>query len=129
MTSTNQGLIRQDRMGRLRFTKEQRDALLDAFESSGLSGTRFAAAHGVKYQTFATWVQKRKQPAAPSPPERPLPAALALALAEVEAFPAAPPEAGVELRLPGGIVVPVSRRDQVPLAVALILELARAGSC
>jgi len=129
MTSTNQGLIRQDRMGRLRFTREQREALLDAFESSGLSGTRFAAAHGVKYQTFATWVQKRKQPAAPLPAGHPLPAALALALAEVEAFPTAPPEAAVELRLPGGIVVAISGRDQVPLAVVLIRELVRAGSC
>ena len=105
---------------------EQRDALLDAFECSGLSGTRFAAAHGVKSRTFATWVQKRKQPAAPPPAERPFPAALALALAEVETFPAAPPEAAVELRLPGGIVAAISGRDQVPLAVALIRELARA---
>jgi len=47
-------------MGRLRITKEQRETLLDAFVSSGLSGTRFAATHGIKYQTFATWVQKRR---------------------------------------------------------------------
>ena len=116
-------------MGRLRFTREQREALLDAFESSGLSGTRFAAAHGVKYQTFATWVQKRKQPAAPLPAGHPLPAALALALAEVETCPAAPREAAVELRLPGGIVVAISGRDQVPLAVVLVRELVRTGSC
>lgn len=104
--------------------------MLDAFESSGLSGTRFAAQHGVKYQTFASWVQKRKQqPSAPPPVERPLPAALALALAEVETFPAPPTEAAVELRLPGGIVVAISGRDQLSLAVALIRELARAGSC
>lgn len=76
MTSTNEGLIRQDRLGRFRFSKEQREALLDAFESSGMSGTSFATAHGVKYQTFATWVQKRKQPAASPSADRPLAPAL-----------------------------------------------------
>lgn len=116
-------------MGRLRFTKEQREALLDAFESSGLSGTRFAATHGIKYQTFATWVQKRRQPPVPSPAERPLSAALTLTLAEVETPPASPAEAAVELRLPDGIVVAVSSRDQLPLAVALVRELARTVSC
>jgi len=58
-----------------------------------------------------------------------LPAALALALAEVETPPASSAEAAVELRLPGGIVVAVSSRDLLPLAVALVRELARTGSC
>ena len=40
---------------------EQREALLDAFERSGQSGVVFCRQHGLKYPTFATWVQKRKK--------------------------------------------------------------------
>ena len=39
----------------------QREALLDAFERSGLAGMKFAALHGVKYPSFANWVQQRKR--------------------------------------------------------------------
>ncbi len=57
----NESLIRQDRLGRMRFTREQRESLLDAYEASGLTGPQFAALHGVAYQTFATWAQKRRK--------------------------------------------------------------------
>lgn len=40
---------------------EQRKAILDEFERSGLPAAQFAARVGVKYQTFATWVQKRRK--------------------------------------------------------------------
>jgi hypothetical protein len=40
---------------------ERRDALLDEFERSGLSGVKFAALVGVKYPTFALWAQKRRK--------------------------------------------------------------------
>ncbi|SHJ08661.1 hypothetical protein SAMN02745181_1156, partial [Rubritalea squalenifaciens DSM 18772] len=64
MTSTNSPgnpLIKTDCIGRVRLDKKHREALLDTFEKSPLSGTKFAALHGVKYQTFATWVQNRKR--------------------------------------------------------------------
>lgn len=32
-----------------------------SFERSGLSGTKYAELIEVKYQTFATWLQKRKR--------------------------------------------------------------------
>lgn len=43
------GLIRTDGLRRLRFTADQRRALLDGFEGSSLSASRFAVQHGVKY--------------------------------------------------------------------------------
>ncbi|MGB0993821.1 MAG: IS66 family insertion sequence element accessory protein TnpA, partial [Akkermansiaceae bacterium] len=64
MTSTKSeptGLVKTDCIGRVRVSKEHREQLLDSFEKSPLSGTKFAALHGVNYQTFATWVQKRKR--------------------------------------------------------------------
>ena len=67
MTATHDTIMKADRRGRLRFSPEQRAALLKAYQASGLSGPRFAALHGVKYPTLANWVQKSKQTAAPRP--------------------------------------------------------------
>ena len=62
MTATHGTIMKADRRGRLRFSPEQRAALLKAYQASGLSGPRFAALHGVKYPTLANWIQKSKQP-------------------------------------------------------------------
>lgn len=118
MTAMNESLIRQDRLGRMRFTREQREALLDAYEGSGLTGPQFAALHGVAYQTFATWSQKRrKQSSSPAFP---------LTLAEVEHSPDSVSEApSIDLSLPGGATLRLSVPSQLPLAAALIRELSR----
>ena len=36
-----------------------REALLDRFEESGMSGAEFAKHYNLSYSTFATWRQKR----------------------------------------------------------------------
>jgi len=63
MTSTipESIILKTDGLGRVRTPLAQREALLDAFERSGLSGMKFAALHGVKYPSFANWVQQRKR--------------------------------------------------------------------
>ena len=45
----------------MKTTAARREQLLDEYELSGLSGTKFAAMAGVKYQTFALWAQRRRQ--------------------------------------------------------------------
>ena len=40
---------------------QRREELLLEFERSGLPATKFAQLAGVRYQTFATWVQKHKK--------------------------------------------------------------------
>ncbi|MBB5354000.1 hypothetical protein HNR46_004272, partial [Haloferula luteola] len=49
----------------------QKSNLLEAYDASGLSGPKFAALHGVKYQTLTPWIQKRKRtgfsPGLPAP--------------------------------------------------------------
>ncbi len=50
-----------DCIGRLRTTPEHRKALVGAFEDSALSGPEFCFHHGIKYQTFATWLQKHRR--------------------------------------------------------------------
>lgn len=54
-------VLKTDVLGRVKTSKQQREAMLDAFERSGLSGTKFAAVAGVNYQTFASWLQKRRR--------------------------------------------------------------------
>jgi hypothetical protein len=54
-------VLKTDVLGRVKTGAVQREAMLDEFERSGLSGTKFAAVAGVNYQTFASWVQKRRK--------------------------------------------------------------------
>ena len=50
-------ILKTDRRGRARTPLARREALLDAFECSGLSGIKFAVMHGVKYPSLANRVQ------------------------------------------------------------------------
>jgi hypothetical protein len=62
MTSTNgEEVLKEDTRGRVRVPPDRREALLDEFERSGLSGARFARMAGVKYPTLANWLQKRRK--------------------------------------------------------------------
>ena len=129
MTSTNGGsesVVKVDRAGRLRFTREQREALLDAFEQSGMSGAAFAREHGVKYPTFATWLQRRRM-------DRSEAEASSLTLAEVVVSEgdgiADPAPSGLRVELPGGARLEVADRSQVNLAVELLRALGVRGGC
>jgi hypothetical protein len=61
MTQADEVVIKADVLGRVRTSRERREQLLDEFERSGLTGQKFAEVVGIKYQTFATWVQKRRR--------------------------------------------------------------------
>lgn len=54
-------ILKADVLGRVRVRPEHREKMLDAFESSGMSGQAFAIDHGIKVQTFASWIQKRRR--------------------------------------------------------------------
>jgi transposase-like protein len=120
MNATHEAIIRCDRRGRLRYTREQREAMLEAYSGSGLSGPRFAALHGVNYQTFAGWLQRRRRAGA----QGGLPASAALEFVEVEA-PAGCRQEGLRVMLPGGAELDIGGPAAVPLAAALIRELSR----
>lgn len=60
-TDTTLEILKQDRKGRVRTPRAKREAILDEYERSGMSGPDFARYHGIKYQTFATWIQKRRK--------------------------------------------------------------------
>jgi hypothetical protein len=65
MTDTDGGsdLIRADSKGRVLVPAAHREVLLDAFERSGQSAMAFSRLHGIKYPTFANWVQCRRKKA------------------------------------------------------------------
>jgi len=54
-------VLKQDRIGRVRTPRVLQEAILEEYDRSGMSGQGFAKLHGIKYQTFATWVQKRRR--------------------------------------------------------------------
>jgi hypothetical protein len=61
MIKTEGAIIKTDEAGRVRTPAVRREQLLDEFERSGLSGQKFAELAGIKYQTFASWAQKRRR--------------------------------------------------------------------
>ena len=46
-------VLKTDSRGRVRVPAERREALLDEFEKSGMSGAKFARLAGIHYATFA----------------------------------------------------------------------------
>jgi hypothetical protein len=113
-------LIKTDVLGRLHRTLEQRQRILDEYERSGLSGPKFAALCGVKYQTFASWLQRGKRPR--NHPRRKAAAPIQWLEASM------PPDAagagdGLVLQLPGGVRAQLTNPGQVKLAAALVRAL------
>ena len=80
---------------------------------------------GVKYQTFATWMQERKRRSHAYPKTKP-PTKTAAQVKWLEAVVrqgVAPGGSGLLLHLPGGVRVELASNRQVPLAVSLIRAL------
>lgn len=61
---------RRDRRGRVIWPQERREEMLAEYERSGLSQAAFARREGVKYPTFAHWVQERRRDAGGKPAAR-----------------------------------------------------------
>ena len=115
-------LLKVDAIGRVWASRERREALLDEFERSGTSAARFSALTGVKYPTFASWVQKRRcKKDTSGRTEAPL--------RWVEAVAAAPAGA-LCVHLPCGARMEIADGAQAQVAAALLRALAREGrSC
>jgi hypothetical protein len=126
MTDTHHAIIKADQRGRLRFASEQRATLLAAYDTSGLSGPKFAQLHGLNYQTFAGWLQRRTRDPAPKP-SRGAPGAITFIEADTSATLGG--SAALEVQLAGGAKLLVGNRAQLALAAALIRELTNPRPC
>ena len=129
MTPMNESIMKTDRRGRLRYTPEQKKTMLAAYRASGLSAPRFAAHHGVNYQTLVSWIKKDKQSLAPSTSGSSSSSFFSLipAVIEGDGNPAA--DGAMEMYLPGGARLSITTVSQVELAVALIRQLEQARPC
>ena len=129
MTAMNESIMKIDRRGRLRYTPEQKNTMVDAYLASGLSAPRFASLHGVNYQTLVSWIKKAKSQGAADTPRPFHPALLSLIPAEIEHSPAVDVGRAMEVLLPGGAKLVISSPGQVDLAVTLIHALESSRPC
>ena len=112
-------IIRTGSDGRLRYLPEQRQTLLDAFDRGGQSALAFSKTHGVSYQTFITWLRKRREGGASLPPGVSPFAKVILEQAPPSSY------AAVRIVLPCGTVIKVASRAALPLAAELLSTLRR----
>ena len=133
-------ILKQDARGRVLVSAVRREALLDEFERSGSSAMRFARLAGLKYSTFANWIQaRRRQRALVQPPgceateENGLAARggpVRLFEALVEGDPSGREEArraegGVVIELPGGSRMLIGSPVQLEMAAELVALIAQ----
>ena len=129
-------ILKRDALGRVTLTQEKREALLDEFERSGMKGQPFARMAGVNYQTFASWIQKRRRArgdytgsTATPVARKQAPAALRLVEAVIPAVQCLPAAAvhsdthALELLLPGGARLLLHDARQAELAAHLLRHL------
>jgi hypothetical protein len=115
-------ILKCDRRGRVRVPRERQEALLDEFERSGLSGAKFASLSGVKYPSFAGWVQRRRRERGEGGRARPAPVRWLETL-----LPGSACGAPLILHLPGGARMEIAAAAQAPLAAAVLRALAQSG--
>jgi transposase-like protein len=117
---------RPDRRGRVRTPRERREELLGEYERSGLSQAAFARRAGVRYPTFAHWVQERRrvggaagEVATASPPPR----FVELRLPARPTLSRTAPSSELSVTLPDGVVL----RGAEPSALATLVRALRKG--
>lgn len=134
-------ILKRDAVGRVSYSPEQREAILDEFERSGLKGVAFGRMTGRQYQTFAAWIQRRRHERGDyrmkSPPaggavmrQEPERTARLMEVVMAKAEPAgAEDAAALKVELPCGTCLAVANERQAVLAARVIQALAAGGSC
>ncbi len=112
-------ILKTDTLGRVRISPERREAILDDFEQSGMSGRAYARLHGICYSTFINWARKRKHRLGAQGQNQPMsaqaPDSLELTFAEVRLGKPTLPGAtgGLRVNLPGGSTLMLEDPQQV----------------
>ena len=122
-------ILKTDQRGRMRTSPERRRQLLEEFDRSGLSAPKFAALTGLKYQTLAGWLYRRKQQPASDASTTSVPGGQA----PVQWFETVV-EAGARalnsplvVRLPSGATLDVANAGQAALAGTVLRAWERAA--
>ena len=126
MTSSTQSEIREsheilkvDTQGRVQIPLERRNALLEEFDRSGMTGAAFARHYGIKYTTFAYWLRarriKQQQPSSKTREK--------FLLIEAKPEESSPGKKSLNVELPNGCKASVRSRNEAELAAVLINAL------
>jgi hypothetical protein len=124
-------ILKVDVTGRVWTPRELREAALDEFEGSGMPATKFAERIGVKYSTFATWVQQRRKQRGCAQRRRERggrPAALKWVEAVAEDGRSAAAGRALVVHLPCGARMEIADGSQAVIAAALLGALGAAQS-
>lgn len=119
-------LLKVDTKGRVRVTRERREALLEEYDRRGMSAAQFAQWAGIKYPTFATWVQGRRreqEKAGQGGPKE------AVAWVEAVLDEGKSRGATVVVHLPCGARMEVADENQAALAAEVLRHLAGKTRC
>lgn len=131
MTSTIESIqvpeiLKTDQLGRVRTPAAKREAILDEFEGSGMSGQAFAKQFGIKYSTFASWVQRRREDREGTRKRAPKGSPEVTFLeAEIAGQDGSAPGGSIEVESPEGLKVRLQRREQIALAVECLRAFQR----
>ena len=130
-------IFKRDKMGRVRVTRARREALLDEFERGGTSGAQFADYVGIKYSTFANWIQKRRRRqwagvgignrSRELKSKRTAPIRWLETIVDAEGKESGT-EARLRVHLPGGAHLEITNGAQAGLAAELLENLGRLGA-
>jgi hypothetical protein len=121
MTSMQKGteILKTDKRGRVRTTRQRREELLREFERSGLSAPRFAELTGVKYQTLAGWLHRRRQQQGPVAAAKAPGVQWLETVVQTTDLPATA-DSRLLVRLPSGATFELSHLTQAALAGAVL---------
>ena len=114
-------ILKTDVLGRVRVRKERREQILDEFERSGMAGKPFAKMIGVNYQTFASWIQKRRKARGQYPCLRRRKKVSALKFVEAVVEPSAKVRMTVDLL--GGARVKIESAEQMELLCRILASV------
>jgi hypothetical protein len=117
-------ILKTDGKGRVQTPAARRELLLDEFERSGLSGPKFAALVGIKYQTFAAWSLRRRKLNGGKTAVKPVEQVRWLeAVVDQAQASSVPKTSPLLLLLPGGAHLELTHAQQSPLVAALLRSL------
>ena len=126
MTSSTQGdisesheILKVDSQGRVQVPKKRREALLEEFDRSGMTGAAFARHYGIRYTTFAYWLRARR--IKQQQPRRK--AGEKFLLIEAKPEESSSGQESLDVELPNGCKVSVHSRNEAELAAVLINSL------
>lgn len=122
-------VLKQDELGRVRTPRERRALLVEEFQRSGLSASKFAQLAGVHYNTFWNWLRAHGLTARQDKKRPPSKSRLVELCFDPTQVAATARQAGLEVALPGGAHLTIATPQQAALAAQLLKALTQSASC